>query len=194
MQCGETQAGLRHQCLNPSRLGRNSSRPHSTPPSRVQVFTGGAPCQVVDSEEEPEDGEEEVGRPCSSGHACLALIAWASWHACHRHSDPPTGCPLAACCSWPAISGWSAAPCIASGVLHAIKPALSGQCTHGGLGCVVSEQRVSCRPRKPHSCRRGMMSCRLRSARGVAVLRAHQTIDFLRSSTSVSCAVGTPDH
>ena len=47
--------------------GPQSSCPHSGTPVRVQVFTGGAQCQVVDSEEEPEDGEEEVGRPFHMG-------------------------------------------------------------------------------------------------------------------------------
>ena len=61
--------------MDPPHLGLKQDVHTVAPLSCVQVFTGGAQCQVVDSEEEPEDGEEEVGRPLQNGHVCLALLA-----------------------------------------------------------------------------------------------------------------------
>lgn len=56
--------------MDPSHVGQKQAAHTAAPLSCVQVFTGGAFCQMVDSEEEPEDGEEEVGRSSKNGRVC----------------------------------------------------------------------------------------------------------------------------
>ena len=176
------------------RSGPQSSRPTVASLSCVQVFTGAAPCQVVDSEEEPEDGEEEVGRSFSNGHKRLALLAGTvdklAMGALIRQVVVARGTlirqqeeqwwPPAACCSWPALMfKLLHHPIFRISACNQASPLLAVHTWWPRLQC-VGAARV-CRPQTPHSSRRDMLSGRLQSVRGLAVLPVLQIIDFLRS-------------
>ena len=187
MHCGETQAGLRHQCLDPSLLGLNQAVHTVAPLSVVQVFTGGAQCQVVDSEEEPEDGEEEVGRPCLNGYVCLAMLAGPV-------DMLATGGLILCSGANRRSSGGHWLPLVAilhrmSGVLHhssfRVACMQSRQLSLGSAHVLASAalcvSSACLQTSRPRGSTRGMQSCRLRSVRGVAVLPTLQIVDSLRS-------------